>query len=132
MQNVSKITVFFDGGCPLCAKEIAWLRKRTGKTGPQFVDIDAEDFSAEQYGKTLDFFHSELRALAPSGSFISGMEVFRILYSSAGFGIIARLTALPGIRQVFDLAYRVFAKNRLRLTGRCVDSQCALDQSARD
>lgn len=33
-------------------------------------------------------------------------------------------TRLPGITQLLDLSYRLFAENRLKLTGRCNDESC--------
>jgi predicted DCC family thiol-disulfide oxidoreductase YuxK len=41
------------------------------------------------------------------------------------------LTRLPGVSQLLDLAYHAFAKNRLRLTGRCVDGACELHTKPR-
>lgn len=55
-----------------------------------------------------------------------GVEVFRRLYAAVGFGPLAALTRLPGVAQLLDLGYRWFAKNRLRLTGRCADGACEL------
>jgi len=52
--------------------------------------------------------------------------VFRRLYTAIGFGPLVSLTRLPGVRQLLDVAYDVFAKNRLRLTGRCVDGACEI------
>jgi hypothetical protein len=62
----------------------------------------------------------------PDGSFITGVEVFRELYTAVGFGVLVALSRLPGIRHALDAAYAVFAKNRLRLTGRCADGSCAV------
>jgi predicted DCC family thiol-disulfide oxidoreductase YuxK len=57
--------------------------------------------------------------------------VFRCLYAAVGFGPLVALTRLPGIRQLLDVAYHAFSKNRLRLTGRCVDGTCELDTKPR-
>jgi predicted DCC family thiol-disulfide oxidoreductase YuxK len=38
---------------------------------------------------------------------------------------LVALTRLPGIRHMLDVAYAIFAKNRLRLTGRCTKDSCA-------
>jgi len=48
------------------------------------------------------------------------------LYGVLGFRWIVALTRVPGIRQAVDAGYRVFARNRTRLTGRCsVEGGCA-------
>jgi predicted DCC family thiol-disulfide oxidoreductase YuxK len=36
------------------------------------------------------------------------------------------MTRIPGISHGLDAAYRVFAKNRLKLTGRCTTESCAV------
>ena len=40
------------------------------------------------------------------------------------------LTKLPVLRQLCDSLYRVFAKYRLKVTGRCLDEACELRKSA--
>jgi predicted DCC family thiol-disulfide oxidoreductase YuxK len=62
----------------------------------------------------------------PDGTWITGVEVFRRLYSAAGFGPLVMLTRLPVISQIMDIGYRLFAKNRLRLTGRCTGQSCSV------
>ena len=70
----------------------------------------------------MDRIHGRL----PDGTLVKGVEVFRHLYTAVGFGVLVAPTRLPGIAQLLDLGYRLFAKNRLRLTGRCADGACDL------
>ena len=58
------------------------------------------------------------------------VEVFRRLYTAVGLGPLAALTRLPGVKQGLDFAYERFAKNRLRLTGRCTKDGCAVPGTA--
>ena len=71
---------------------------------------------------------AEIHARLPDGSVIRGVEVFRRLYAAVGFGPLVALTRLPGISQLLDAAYGLFAKNRLRLTGRCDDERCTVHE----
>jgi predicted DCC family thiol-disulfide oxidoreductase YuxK len=64
----------------------------------------------------------------PDGTLIEGVEVFRRLYSAVGLSAVVAITRLPGLSQLFDLAYRLFARHRLRLTGRCRDGACEVHQ----
>jgi predicted DCC family thiol-disulfide oxidoreductase YuxK len=52
------------------------------------------------------------------------VEVFRRLYAAVGFAPLVVLTRLPGISHLLDMAYLWFAKNRLRLAGRCSELGC--------
>ena len=45
---------------------------------------------------------------------------------ASGFERLVALSRLPLIAQVFGAAYAGFAKNRLRLTGRCDNDACEL------
>lgn len=66
----------------------------------------------------------------PNGEWIEGVEVFRRLYAAVGFGPLVALSRVFGIRQLLDLAYDVFAKNRLRITGRCDAGTCAVPHAS--
>lgn len=124
---VERVEVFFDGACPLCRREIALLRRLDrGRGRIRFTDIDATEFDANAVGRTRAELMARIYGRLPDGSWISGVDVFRELYSAVGFGPLVALTRLPIIRQALEAAYAVFAKNRLRLTGRCSDASCEL------
>ncbi len=120
------VQVFFDGDCPLCLKEINLLRRLDRRKLILFTDIAAPDFSAQDYGMQWSDFMDRIQGRLPDGSFIEGVEVFRQLYTAVGLGPLVRLTRLPIVRELLDWGYRVFAKNRLRLTGRCNGNSCEL------
>lgn len=120
------IEVFFDGGCPLCVREIGLLRRWDRHHRIQFTDIDAPDFSAESLGTTYEDLMSRIQGRLADGTWIEGVEVFRQLYTAVGFGPLVWFTRWPVISQLLTLGYRVFAKNRLRLTGRCLGQSCQI------
>ena len=123
--NQHEFEVFFDGDCPLCLKEITFLRKKDKHERIKFTDIAATEFSPSDTGKSLSELMAEIHGRLPDGTLVTGVEVFRKLYSAVGFGPVVMVTRLPGIRHALDLGYRVFAKNRLRLTGRCNADKCS-------
>ena len=47
------LTLYFDGECPLCAREIKTLRGRAAPERLRFVDIRDEDFEPESIGFTF-------------------------------------------------------------------------------
>lgn len=121
------VEVFYDGDCPLCLREIKMLRWLDRRKRIRFTDIAASDFSAEEYGKTMDDFMNEIRGRFPSGEWIVGVEVFRQLYSAVGFKLFVWPSRMPGVSHLLDLSYRIFAKHRLRLTGRCTTQTCEVN-----
>ena len=119
--------VFYDGDCPLCLKEIRmlqWLDRNNHRI--QFTDIAAEGFDAEgTTGLSYEDLMAEIYGRLPSGELVTGMEVFRQLYGAVGLGLLFAPTAWGPLRPMFDSIYSFFARNRLRITGRCTDETCA-------
>lgn len=120
------VEVFFDGDCPLCVREIGMIRWMDRRKRIRFTDIAAADFLVSEYPWSKDEFMAEIRGRLSDGTWIVGVEVFRQLYAAVGFAWIVAPTRLPGISHLMDWGYQVFAKNRLRLTGRCKDGHCTV------
>ena len=100
------------------------LRRRDARGKIRFTDIAAAGFEAGSVGLTWEALMARIHGRLPDGTVIEGVEVFRRLYAAVGFTKLVRLSRAPGLSQLFDLAYHVFAKNRLRFTGRCTDAAC--------
>ncbi|HPM83813.1 MAG TPA: DUF393 domain-containing protein [Candidatus Anammoximicrobium sp.] len=123
-SSSQEIEVFFDGGCPLCRREMNWLRRRDRQGKIRFTDISAPCFQATTVGKTQEGLMAQIHARLPDGTWLQGVDVFRRLYAAVGFGPLVVLSRLPLIFQLLDWGYAVFARNRLRLTGRCTADSC--------
>jgi predicted DCC family thiol-disulfide oxidoreductase YuxK len=130
MTKPLDVEIFFDGECPLCTREVALLRRRDRRARILFTDIAAHDFDASTLGVTQQDLMARIHGRLPDGTLIEGVEVFRRAYSAIGLGPLVSMTRLPGVHQLLDAAYRLFARNRLRLTGRCAAGHCELPHSA--
>jgi predicted DCC family thiol-disulfide oxidoreductase YuxK len=125
------VEVFYDGDCPLCMREIRMLMRKDRQQRIQFTNLAAPGFIAEDYGRSYAAFMDRIAGRLPDGTWIEGVEVFRRLYSAIGWTRAVALTRLPGISHLLTVAYRVFARNRLRWTGRCApDGSCAVPPRA--
>lgn len=116
--------VFYDGECPLCVREINLLRRLDARRKIQFTDIAGPTFDPAPLGVSQSVLMARIHGRLASGELVEGVEVFRQLYAAVGFGPLVALTRLPGISQCLDLAYGWFARNRLRITGRCSPESC--------
>jgi predicted DCC family thiol-disulfide oxidoreductase YuxK len=125
LSDGNEVEVFYDADCPLCDREVKMLCRLDRKQRIRFKDIAAAEFEAGDYGLTQDELMAEIHARLPDGSWIRGVEVFRRIYSALGWGPVVRLTRLPVVSNLLDGAYRLFARNRLRLTGRCAAESAA-------
>ena len=121
------VEVFYDGDCPLCMREIRMLQRKDRRARIQFTDIAALGFDPTVYGTTQAALMARIRGRRPDGSWIEGVEVFRQLYAAIGWRWAVAVSRLPGISHLLRAGYVLFARNRLRLTGRCAaDGACAL------
>lgn len=123
-EKLYRVEVFYDAECPLCFHEIRmlqWLDRNRQQI--RFTNIVDPDFDPQPLGKTFDELMAEIHGRMPDGTWLVGVEVFRQIYSAVGFGFLVWPSRLPGISHFLDGVYGVFARNRLRLTGRC-DASC--------
>ena len=105
-------------------REIRMLRWLDRRQRIRFIDISSEEFAPDDYGRSMQDFMDEIHGRLPDDQWITGVEVFRRLYAAVGLGPLVALTRVPGISHGLEAGYQVFAKNRLRLTGRCDASSC--------
>jgi len=121
------IEAFFDGGCPLCRREMAFLHRRDHRGRIRFTDISAPEFRAADHGMTHEALMAQMHGRLPDGTWLRGVEVFRRMYGAIGCRVPVWLSRLPVIRHLLDWSYAVFARNRYRLSGRCSDASCSAD-----
>jgi predicted DCC family thiol-disulfide oxidoreductase YuxK len=115
-----KVKLLFDGACPLCVREVNFLKRKDGDRHLiKFVDIAAEDYDPTD-NANIDFETAmgRIHAILPNGEIVQNVEVFRQIYDILGIGWIYAVTRLPIIGWLADLLYGVWADYRLLLTGR--------------
>ena len=111
--------VFYDGECPLCAREIALIRRLDrGRGRVDLVDLAEADFEAADFGLDQDTIEARIHGQWPDGRIVEGVDVFVALYDAVGLGWLTAPANWPGFRGLLDWAYVWFARNRLRITGR--------------
>ena len=124
-----RLLVCYDGLCPLCTREVKMIAKRDTREAIQFVDISAPDFSASSFSdQPLSELMAEIHARLPDGTLIRGVEVFRQMYERIGFSAVVGFSRVFGVRHALDVTYKVWAKNRLKLSGRCHGDSCPIDR----
>ena len=106
--------VFYDEACPLCRREINFVRKRDRNDSLILTDISATDFDPASTGKSLDELMREIHGRYADGTMVIGVDVFREIYTRIGWGKAVLPTRLPGVTWILDRFYNVFAKLRYR------------------
>lgn len=114
--------LLFDGACPFCSREAAFLKEADPERRIRFVDISDPAFEAERYGVAREDVDAQLHFFDDQGRLFRAMDAVRAAYRAVGMGRRMAWTGLPVIRPIFDRFYRVFARNRIRwgrwITGR--------------
>ena len=118
-MNTAKLTIFFDGGCPLCKREIDFLQSRNKKGYLSFIDINTSDFYLDlKYGITYKQAMERIHALKSDGSVIKDIKVFQEAYNLIDLGWIYAPTKIPIFDKFIEFIYLIWAKYRLKLTFR--------------
>lgn len=111
------LTVFYDGGCPVCSREIGFYRDRPGTEGLAWVDVSREAPMGPGAGAgggpdratALARFHVRL----PDGRIVSGAAAFAALWQRVpGFRRLGRLVSWRPVAPAAELAYRAFLRLR--------------------
>lgn len=118
ISDTDILTVLYDGGCPLCMREIAHVKGLAERSGSalQFVDISSGSAGCAIYAgdreQLLARFHVEL----PNGSRLVGAQAFVAMWSRLpGWRWLARIARLPGMMPLFEMLYSKFLLFRPKL-----------------
>ena len=109
-----KPTVFYDGACPLCRREIAFYQKRAGAERIDWIDVSEAQGEVEvapglSKCDALARFHVRDEA----GRLISGGRAFAVLWRALpGFRWAGRMALLPPLSWIIDPLYDLFLKLR--------------------
>jgi len=112
------LTVYFDGECPICRREIDLMKIFNRRERLQFIDFSTSSYRPTDHGLNQCDLGRVIHARWSDGSLISGVEVFREMWEAIGLAFLARFTRLSIINNLLIKAYAWFAKNRLWLTRR--------------
>ena len=109
---MQKLRVWFDGGCPLCRREIALMRRLDRLGAIEFVDVAAGDATCPvDRAELLARFHA-----LEDGTMVSGAAAFAAMWRAIPrlrpLGLAARN---PVVLFVMERSYRVFLRLRPRL-----------------
>ena len=105
---MSKLCVIYNDTCPICAREVGHYRRAAGKSGApiRFDGLDGLD-GAELAAYGLDRDRAARRFhVVRDVQLLSGVDAFIALWSELPrWRWLARLVALPGVRDIAGFAY---------------------------
>ena len=112
MTQLEKLTLFYDGACPLCQAEILFLSGRNQANLLDFVDINSDQFDPHKVGVSCEAALAAMYGQFECGKLIQGVAVFPEAYRRANLPRMARFFSSKPLQPLFKLGYLFFAKNR--------------------
>ena len=106
------LTLYFDGACPLCAREVAFLRRRSTAAKLILIDIDGDDFDPIPLGLSIEQMSSCLHARFANDQWVTGLDATFWSWRAAGVGMWAAPLAWRPLRPLLSVLYRLFCRLR--------------------
>lgn len=113
-------TLYYDGSCPLCSKEIQFLQKHASDD-LEFIDIQTLDDTRSDLPSReallrrlhLDLGHQQ---------WLTGLDATVHAWSYVPYGKAMKCLRWPGIRQLSDYIYAKWADKRYEKRIKCSES----------
>ena len=120
----SEITVYYDGLCQLCSREIDHYRTMNGAERISFIDITSAGFDALAEGLDPRKIHESLHVRSSDGQVHVGVDAFiRIWSQLTTLKKFVPLASFGPIKKSLEAGYFLFTKVRPLLPRKkCADS----------
>jgi len=128
-----KLTIFYDGQCPLCMAEMRQLKKHDASAQLVLVDLHDADLAANyphiHKPNAMRMLHAQLE----NGAMLYGLDVTCKAWSIVGRHRWLAILRWPLIRTLADRVYLLFARYRGQLayllTGKSHCDSCLLAET---
>ena len=118
-----KTTVYFDGACHLCSREIEHYRRKDKEGRLAFVDIADPHFDARREGLDPQEVHREMHVKLASGEVKKAVLAFTSIWRELpGYGWLSPLVEAFPVYPLAYAGYQVFARIRPYLPKRQRDA----------
>lgn len=119
-----QISIYYDGKCGLCSKEINYYKSIAPQNRFKWYDITIDAMPLKRAGIDPLIALKQLHAKDREGSWKVGVDAFLLIWNELKYWrLLALFIRLPGIYYLAKLAYRLFAVWRFRHLGYCQTSQ---------
>jgi predicted DCC family thiol-disulfide oxidoreductase YuxK len=117
--------VLFDGGCPLCNKEIAHYQRIECRRVVCWIDISREPERVRELGLSLDRVMQRFHVRDVEGEWLTGVRAFTELWSHLPYyRWLARMVRFLRLESLLEFGYGHWA--RWRMHRRCRDDRCGV------
>ena len=125
-----KTTIYYDNGCPVCARGAAHWRGRDWARRTEWVDLMEQPDALAAEGVSFATAMETLHVRGRHGGLIVGGDAFLALWDQLpGWRWISRLVRAAGLERAFDRAYRWHSRGRFEK--RCGEGGCPVPGAGR-
>lgn len=106
-------TVYFDGACPVCSREVAHYRGRLGAERIRWVDASTADPYALGPGLDGPAALARFHVRGADGALVSGAAAFATLWRHLpAYAWLGRAASWPPMLAILEAGYRAFLRVR--------------------
>jgi predicted DCC family thiol-disulfide oxidoreductase YuxK len=106
--SLRSLTVWYDGNCPICSREIGWIKRQTGAS-VSYVDLTTATRLPLERSALMRRFHAQEH----DGPLLSGIDAFAALWHRSKFlKPISSAARIPLFRWVLERSYECFLRFR--------------------
>lgn len=114
------ITVYYDGKCGICAKEIRYYKRIAPENTFVWQDLTEISQGFIEKGYKLSEGLKSLHAEDATGQMHKGVDAFILIWKQLKYwNVLAFFVALPVIKQIAKFTYKMFAKWRFANLKHC-------------
>jgi predicted DCC family thiol-disulfide oxidoreductase YuxK len=107
-NTATQVSVFFDGSCPLCQREVRMYKKIPSSVPIQWVDVSA-NLPDNTTGRSCAQLMSRFHVRTADGAVLSGARAFIALWLLfPSWRWLGRIGSLPLMPTILEGAYRGF------------------------
>ena len=123
-RSPSVISVFFDGKCNLCSKEIDYYQRIAPKNTFNWVDITKTPGELDKFEIKLSDGLRLMHVADSNGNIFTGVDAFIIMWKQIKYWkILGFFVSLPIVKQIANLLYQYFADWRFNRYEHCLIAQ---------
>ena len=126
---MNKLTIFYDGKCNLCFREIKHYKKLDKNNDLKTIDISANNFNAKKYGLDPKKIQIIMHAIDEKGNLHLGVDTFVEIWKRIPpYNKFIFVLESKTLRPLLNKMYKVFAYHiRPRLPKRkCENDNCEI------
>jgi len=123
-RSPSMISVFFDGKCNLCSKEINYYQRIAPKNTFNWVDITKTPGELDKFEIKLSDGLRLMHVADSNGNIFTGVDAFIIMWKQIKYWkFLGLFVSLPIVKQIANLLYQYFADWRFNRYEHCLIAQ---------